>query len=490
MRLKLILISLLLSTNVFNTFGQSLRNNRYLSASQFSVNLSPDVEYDIGYIDLILGLENEAIYVDNSLKIDIYRPANDTFSNKPAVVCIHGGGFITGSKNSNDIELFCDSLAKSGYFTVAMEYRKGVNFIDPKSPERAIYRALQDSRSAIRHLRANAALYGIDPNHIYLIGQSAGAITALNNIYLDQDEVGSEIESYNWAFIPTPHLGPIDTGANLSFSGRGNAVIALWGAVQHDSIINIGDTTPLLLVHGEDDAIVPYDIGKPFSGVGFTLNDMYGSKPINARLNQLNIDHQTYFVPGEGHEFYGGVTNGNIGFTPNEYWDTIYAKTKAFLYEQHKPTANFNFYPNGALVNFTDISKKAVAWHWDFGNGWTSDQQNPSYSFGTPGYYPVTLTVQSEHLSWDTITLTVPYGVSGINELKHQEIKVTLTQNQLSIFTSHNDQFELIQLNGTKVASYHTNVGTNAFALDKLAKGIYLLTNKSRSFSKKIVVAY
>ncbi len=488
MRQKIILTSLVLSVNLFTFFGQSLENDRYISTSKFSVDLSSDVEYEIGFVDLILGLENEAIYVDNSLKFDIYRPANDTFSNKPAVICIHGGGFITGSKNSNDIELFCDSLAKSGYFAVAMEYRKGINITDPKSPERAMYRALQDSRSAVRYLRANAALYGIDPNHIYLVGQSAGAITALNNIYLDQDEVGEEIKSYNWAFIPTPHLGSIDTGTNLSFNGRANACVALWGAVQHDSIINTGDTTPMLLVHGKDDAIVPYDIGKPFSGVGFTINDVHGSKRIHERLDSLGINHETYFVDGEGHEFYGGVTNGNLGFTPNEYWDTIYAKTKAFLYKQHKPTASFNFYPNGALINFVDQSAKAVAWHWNFGNGWTSNQQNPSYAFGSPGYYPVKLTVQSEHLSWDTITMTVPFGVSGIHELDQQKINATLTQNQLTIFTSHKDQFELIQLNGSSIGSYQTLVGYNNFDLTNLAKGIYILTNKNRSFQKKIAI--
>ncbi len=63
------------------------------------------------------------------------------------------------------------------------------------------------------------------------------------------------------------------------------------------------------------------------------------------------------------------------------------------------PQANFsyNFACVGEEINFYDQSNVAagniVAWLWDFGNGTTSTQQNPSFTFAYPGMHTVTLTV-------------------------------------------------------------------------------------------------
>ncbi|MEM7036398.1 MAG: PKD domain-containing protein, partial [Bacteroidota bacterium] len=45
------------------------------------------------------------------------------------------------------------------------------------------------------------------------------------------------------------------------------------------------------------------------------------------------------------------------------------------------------------LVNFTDLSTGATAWAWDFGDGNTSNAQNPSHTYTAPGVYTVSLTV-------------------------------------------------------------------------------------------------
>jgi PKD repeat protein len=46
------------------------------------------------------------------------------------------------------------------------------------------------------------------------------------------------------------------------------------------------------------------------------------------------------------------------------------------------------------MVQFFDASNGRVAtWHWDFGDGETSDVQNPSHVYRQPGSYDVTLTV-------------------------------------------------------------------------------------------------
>jgi len=52
--------------------------------------------------------------------------------------------------------------------------------------------------------------------------------------------------------------------------------------------------------------------------------------------------------------------------------------------------------PAPLAVQFTDESTGTpVAWHWDFGDGETSDEQNPDHVYQQPGIYPVNLTVDN-----------------------------------------------------------------------------------------------
>ena len=72
------------------------------------------------------------------------------------------------------------------------------------------------------------------------------------------------------------------------------------------------------------------------------------------------------------------------------------------------PTAGFSFSPAhprpGDEVHFSDESMgEPTSWLWDFGDGQTSDQENPSHSFTSPGSKTVTLTA-SNSAGTDTTT--------------------------------------------------------------------------------------
>ncbi len=49
----------------------------------------------------------------------------------------------------------------------------------------------------------------------------------------------------------------------------------------------------------------------------------------------------------------------------------------------------------GKAVQFTDASYKASSWSWTFGDGGTSTSQNPSHSYSSPGWYNVSLSINS-----------------------------------------------------------------------------------------------
>ena len=86
-----------------------------------------------------------------------------TSAPKPAVVYFPGGGFT-----SADFEKFIEmryALARAGFVVAAAEYR----VVPTKFPALVV-----DGKAAVRFLRAHAAEYGIDPERIGVLGDSAG----------------------------------------------------------------------------------------------------------------------------------------------------------------------------------------------------------------------------------------------------------------------------------------------------------------------------
>lgn len=77
------------------------------------------------------------------------------------------------------------------------------------------------------------------------------------------------------------------------------------------------------------------------------------------------------------------------------------APTADFEYNPEEPS---NLNPN---VDFTDLSEGAVRWFWDFGTGFTTMQQNPSFSFPDTGLYNVTQIVTHPSGCMDTIVKVI-----------------------------------------------------------------------------------
>lgn len=99
--------------------------------------------------------------------MDIYRPGADVAVGsgpRPAVVLIHGGGWLGGSKAGH--EGTGAMLARSGYVACAINYR-----LAPKHPYPA---AFDDCQRAVRWIRAHAKEYGVNPRRVGAMGDSAG----------------------------------------------------------------------------------------------------------------------------------------------------------------------------------------------------------------------------------------------------------------------------------------------------------------------------
>ena len=96
---------------------------------------------------------------------DLYFPKAQ--APHPALVAVHGGGWQIG--DSGFYRYWGPYLAQRGYALFAIDYRLA------REGRKTYPEAVHDVRAAVQFLRGRAAAFGIDPNRIGLIGDSAGA---------------------------------------------------------------------------------------------------------------------------------------------------------------------------------------------------------------------------------------------------------------------------------------------------------------------------
>ncbi len=294
------------------------------------------------------------VYDTVDITLDLYRPpASDTMSKRPVVIALFGGAFMKGSSERPDIVAWCDSLAHYGYVAAAINYRLGFNpagsggtYGPDVGLKRAAWRAIQDGRAAVRYFKAMHEEYNIDTTQIYLLGNSAGAITALHVGYMNPDDWLPEAGEYLYGTSANNvDLGCLDCCTSLDghwdHSVDVAGIISLWGATLDLAYFEADENIPVMLVHGTDDGIVPYGSGSPFNmGTGWDVTfTTHGSLPIHQRLDSLGADHEFYPFQGEGHTLY---SCGNFDLEtfekdsfPCEHWDSVFYDGIDFLAEHN-----------------------------------------------------------------------------------------------------------------------------------------------------------
>jgi len=79
--------------------------------------------------------------------------------------------------------------------------------------------------------------------------------------------------------------------------------------------------------------------------------------------------------------------------------------------DNNLPVANFDYIPdatNFRKINFNNLSAESITYSWDFGNGATSTDKDPSYTFEAgEGTYPVSLTAIDANQAATTVILDV-----------------------------------------------------------------------------------
>lgn len=111
---------------------------------------------------------------------------------------------------------------------------------------------------------------------------------------------------------------------------------------------------------------------------------------------------------------------------------------------EEEPIADFSANKTNVAINetvsFSDESSFApTSWAWDFGDGTTSTEQNPTHSYAEVGTYTVQLTVENENGSDTEIKenyITVEQGIICTSDPCPIEIDNDFTETSIPYYTS------------------------------------------------------
>jgi acetyl esterase/lipase len=201
------------------------------------------------------------------LRLDVYRPADDDPDDdliQPAVIQVHGGGWLAGSRFEQGIPLL-NHMANIGWVGFNIDYRL--------SPQATFPDHVVDVKRAIAWVRENAEELGIDPEMICLTGGSAGGhLAALAALTAGDPAFQPGFEEADTSVAAAvPFYGVFDlTDANGFYypelrSWVFEKVVFKRPYAEAEDVYRAAsptfrvhpDAPPFLVIHGERDTLVP-----------------------------------------------------------------------------------------------------------------------------------------------------------------------------------------------------------------------------------------
>jgi para-nitrobenzyl esterase len=119
---------------------------------------------------------------EDCLYLNIWTPAKTMDEKLPVFIYFNGGGLMAGS--GSEPRYAGLSLARRGIVAITANYREGIfgYFAHPQLSKETSYKGsgnygFMDQAAAIKWVKDNIAAFGGDPDHITIMGESAGSMS-------------------------------------------------------------------------------------------------------------------------------------------------------------------------------------------------------------------------------------------------------------------------------------------------------------------------
>jgi hypothetical protein len=163
----------------------------------------------------------------------------------------------------------------------------------------------------------------------------------------------------------------------------------------------------------------------------------------------------------------------------------------------NQPIADFSFVVNGNSVQFENASSSLnlLNYSWNFGDGNTSNSQNPQHTYASFGEYDVTL-IASYCNFFDTVQYSLNLNSTGLDQFEVRNDEIIVFPNPANDYLTFNwkgkNKMDVTFINslGQNVKVIDLNKLNKTIDLKDLEKGIYFLiiNNSYKTVIRKLVI--
>ena len=234
----------------------------------------------------------------SDLKLDIFYPKDHKPTDKkPVIVFFFGGGWVGGSPKQ--FHHHADNFATQGYVAISANYRTNI------SP----FICVEDGKSAIRWIRANATKLGINPDQIIAAGGSAGGHVAACTATIEGHEVGDNLEissKPNALILYNPVIDTTEKGFGMKKVGeKRKTEISPCHHVKKGIV-------PTLIFHGTIDNTVPFENVERFTKLMQEAGNHCTLIPYEKQNH--GFFNSTHFRPGNNMEIFQSTMEHSFKF--------------------------------------------------------------------------------------------------------------------------------------------------------------------------------
>ncbi|QDH78957.1 PKD domain-containing protein [Echinicola soli] len=234
------------------------------------------------------------------------------------------------------------------------------------------------------------------------VNPTAGFTTATNELIATFTNSSENVTSYSWNF--GDGNTSTDESPSHTYEAAGIYTVVLTAKGANGKIVEADKDITII-----ENLKADYDFESEYLTVNFT----------NASENSVSYswdfgDGNTSTEENPIHVYEDGGTYEVILYSTAQGGTTV--QTTKEVTVVGPPMANYTFDDEGLTVNFANTSENVATYSWDFGDGSTSTDENPTHTYSAAGTYTVVLTATDEEgvvvVSSQEVTVEVPVDTS------------------------------------------------------------------------------